>query len=72
MLLVVQPVGDASQVHNRDLLRDEEQEREGEGVGEHMVGDVLRWDMLLVQWFYNGWLWYEEERGGWTSCNISK
>ena len=26
-----------------------------------MVGDVLCWDMLLVQRFYNGWLWYEEE-----------
>ena len=21
---------------------------------------------------YNGWLWYEEERGGWTLHNISK
>ena len=72
MLLVVQPVSNMSQVHDRDLPRDEEQEREDEGIGEHMVGDVLRWDMLLVQRFYNGWLWYEEERGGWTSHNISK
>ena len=50
----------------------QEWEREGEGVGECMVGDVLCWDMLLVQQFYNGWLWYEEERGGWNLCNISK
>ena len=57
---------------NRDLPQDEEQEQEGEGIGECIVGDVLCWDMLLVQWFYNGWLWYEEERGRWTLCNRSK